>query len=464
MKLLLKFHFFSIMGRSEINIVISYSCDLKSFVYLSVFAVLIFSLSAFTTPDAHAVTTGFQDDYAPSNWTLTRINSDGSVDTSGAPAFIKLIGGDNQSGTPGNTDYTIEILCDGTVTFFWIFDGEPVTESTGPTYDPSGYLINGAFVQITNDVGPEVQAGFVSVPVFQGYRFGFSIHSLDNIIGPGIFVQLSNFEGPSCVPTANAGPDQAYNSGVGITLDGSASSIPGGGSVDSYFWQQVDGPSVVLNDDEIAKPTFYAPINPDKTDVDYIFELHVADVNGVQSLPDQVTIKICSVYAQATVENDESFCDHSRVEVRGKPTDIPIPCGPTLCNHLFIIFTDVDGVEWYSRGGPTGLLCPIRYCGDIFVSGGKYDSAAEDWYPSAVSKEIAKGSIPFGKFTCLLTNGNLINSWMIPYKPLGPNSNSVVRTLLQSCGLPQEKPDVVAPGWNQILIEGGYDKIKKPKK
>jgi len=150
--------------------------------------------------DVYAHTIGFQNQYAPDKWELTRTNSDGSVDTSGAPDFIKLIGGDNQGGLPGDTDYKMrfKIPCDGTIKFDWIFDGEEVTGASGPLYDPSGYLINGGFHQVTNNFGSEVQSGSVTVPVSKGDLFGFRIHSIDNIIGPGIFVKLYNFQALYC--------------------------------------------------------------------------------------------------------------------------------------------------------------------------------------------------------------------------------------------------------------------------
>jgi hypothetical protein len=52
-------------------------------------------------------------------------------------------------------------------------------------------------------------------------------------------------------PTAYAGEDQAVASGVTVQLEGS------GGL--SYFWVQIDGPTVQLSSDTSANPTFTAP-------------------------------------------------------------------------------------------------------------------------------------------------------------------------------------------------------------
>ena len=160
--------------------------------------------------DAFAHTMGYKDQYAPDKWKLTLDDSDGYLGFH-TDVSINLVGGDDDTkeGLPGDTDYKLkeEIPCDGTIKFDWIFDGEEVTEGSGPLYDPSGYLINGVFHQVTLNFGGEVQSGSEFVPVSEGDVFGFRIHSLDNIVGPGIFVELNNFEGPLCIGDLD---DEAY--------------------------------------------------------------------------------------------------------------------------------------------------------------------------------------------------------------------------------------------------------------
>ena len=48
-----------------------------------------------------------------------------------------------------------------------------------------------------------------------------------------------------------------------------------------------------------------------------------------------------------------------------------------------------------------------------------------------------------------------IPEWRIPYSPNGPNSNSIVASLLSHGGLPLRKPNVVAPGFDMELTAGG---------
>ncbi|MCL4179421.1 MAG: S8 family serine peptidase, partial [Verrucomicrobia bacterium] len=63
---------------------------------------------------------------------------------------------------------------------------------------------------------------------------------------------------PNTPPVANAGLDQAVDSGAFVTLDGSGSMDPDGDGL-SYLWEQLTGLSVTLSDAEDRSPTFTAP-------------------------------------------------------------------------------------------------------------------------------------------------------------------------------------------------------------
>ncbi len=82
-------------------------------------------------------------------------------------------------------------------------------------------------------------------------------------------------------PIANAGPDQIIIEGTIVTLDAS-SSIDKDGTVVSYSWQQIDGPSVALSSASDIKPNFTAP-DVEPVGITLEFKLTVIDDKGLQS-------------------------------------------------------------------------------------------------------------------------------------------------------------------------------------
>ncbi|MCY4491884.1 MAG: PKD domain-containing protein, partial [Thaumarchaeota archaeon] len=87
-------------------------------------------------------------------------------------------------------------------------------------------------------------------------------------------------------PNANAGPDQIVGFGEMVTLDGSGSTPPPGGTI-TYSWLQDSGTNVVLSSDNI-QPTFTAPNSP----TTLVFELELYDSSISSSSIDKVTITV----------------------------------------------------------------------------------------------------------------------------------------------------------------------------
>ena len=110
--------------------------------------------------------------------------------------------------------------------------------------------------------------------------------SMMEVSSPAIITpaQLASGGGGSNPPTANAGRDQTVHEHDLVTLDGSRSP----GTIASYTWKQTAGPSVELNTDKPAQPTFIVPqVSQDTT---LTFSLVVTDNNGASSAPDTVNI------------------------------------------------------------------------------------------------------------------------------------------------------------------------------
>ncbi|MCR4318326.1 MAG: S8 family serine peptidase [Planctomycetes bacterium] len=84
---------------------------------------------------------------------------------------------------------------------------------------------------------------------------------------------------------ADAGPDQDVQTGT-VTLNGSTSRDPAGGTITSYLWTQVSGPSTSLVGASIAMPTFEAT-----SAGTYVFSL-VVTAGSDTSAPDQVIVTV----------------------------------------------------------------------------------------------------------------------------------------------------------------------------
>jgi hypothetical protein len=124
-----------------------------------------------------------------------------------------------------------------------------------------------------------------------------------------------------------------------------------------------------------------------------------------------------------------------------------------VVHHLFIIYVDQAGTETYFRGGPTeGNGSPIT------MDGGRYDLVrfgdhTVDWDLTASSLTVMSGDAACGKDACFTSEAQRIEGLAIAYSgATGPNSNTVARTLLHNCGVPEEAPGPVTPGWGSSYL------------
>jgi hypothetical protein len=143
---------------------------------------------------------GFTGIFDPTFFTLTNTNADGLADdTNAATGSLVLVGGNNESLSPGTTTWVSQPLAQsGTISFTTSFAGEPVIYGSGG--DRGGYLINGVptyLVTFDGDSNP-----VPSLAVTAGQTFGFVVDTADNTGGPGVFF-IDNFDftpAPTPVP------------------------------------------------------------------------------------------------------------------------------------------------------------------------------------------------------------------------------------------------------------------------
>lgn len=107
------------------------------------------------------------------------------------------------------------------------------------------------------------------------------------------------FKAENQPPVADAGPDQAVNEGVSVTLSGINSSDPEGGVL-SYFWDQTGGSTVVLSDFEAVQPIFTTP-NVSQDGESLTFRLTVTDDNGLVS-EDYCTVNVSWINIPPTAD------------------------------------------------------------------------------------------------------------------------------------------------------------------
>jgi hypothetical protein len=163
--------------------------------FSSVLALALSSGILAFTVSVPAASAAFIGSYDVSNWTFTNTVANGSVNITTAPGAITLIGGDNNSGFFGTTDFSIPVTSDGSISFSWGYS----TADEVSINDPAYYLLNGIPFQLS-DNNSSLQSGQVfSIPVRANDLFAFRVETVDNT-GGSAALSISNFEA-TAIPT-----------------------------------------------------------------------------------------------------------------------------------------------------------------------------------------------------------------------------------------------------------------------
>lgn len=218
------------------------------------------------------------------------------VPTGGATLTFRLVAADDQAQSePSLVNVLVKNVNHAPVAHAGhdqrVGTGVGVTLDGSTSFDPDGdpvtYLwrqVGGLAVELTGDTTPV--AAFTAPPVSGLLTFELTLSDGIATASDRVDVQVEVVNHP---PVANAGADQAATEGARVQLDGAGSSDADGDAL-AYWWKQISGTPVRLENPAASVTSFVAPEVSTGGET-LVFELEVTDVYGATAT-DRVNVLV----------------------------------------------------------------------------------------------------------------------------------------------------------------------------
>ena len=251
-----------------------------------------------------------------------------------------------------------------------VTEGATVTLNGSSSTDPDGFGLNYEWVQM-NGTPVTLSNRFLAQPTFaaptvgpEGETLMFQLTVTDSGGLQARDTSIVNVVWLNQPPAANAGPDQSVNQDATVTLDGTGSTDPDGGTL-AYSWLQTGGAPVTLDNPGSAQPRFQA--NTGGAASNLVFRLTVADPEGL-SASDQCSVGV-NAGTPVEVSNTASMADLSGqwlVLSRTVKRSVSTFKGKIRVNNLGTQAAPSSVVKVYQSGDP-GFQTTDRLLGKIKV-------------------------------------------------------------------------------------------------